>query len=211
MKRTLLTSLLLCVCPLLAADSPAPKNDPFAGAFVPPEVIMQLQSQIGLTQEQQEAIKARLLKTQSSYGELKKKLETENTALAALVKQERPEESAVLAQLDKVLDAEREVKHLHVGLMVAVKNLLNAEQQTKLREMTKNGGAQIADATRARLMQKVESVKTGVQTYAASGRDPAEILQAMEQKFRPLIEAGKTAEAEAELDRLLELLKPESK
>ena len=33
----------------------------------------------------------------------------------------------------------------------------------------------------------------------------------MEEKFKPLIEAGKVIEAEAELDRLLERFKPDAK
>ena len=33
----------------------------------------------------------------------------------------------------------------------------------------------------------------------------------MEEKFKPLIEAGKVIEAEAELDRMLERLKPGAK
>lgn len=211
MKRILLTTLLLSACPLLAADVPAPKSDPFAGAFFPPEVIVQMHSQIGMTQQQLEAFQARVTKNQQQSEELRKKLESESSVLATLVKSERLEESAVLAQLDKVLDAERELKHLHIRLMVAIKNLLTPEQQARLHEITKDGGAKIAEATRTRLMQKVERVKESAQAYAAGGRDPSEILKAMEQKFRPLVEAGKIPEAEAELDRVLEQLQPDAK
>jgi len=60
--------------------------------------------------------------------------------------------------------------------------------------------------TKKRLMEKVERVKAGAQKWAASGRDPSEIAKTMVEKFKPLMEAGKIAEAEAELDRVLEQL-----
>ena len=112
----------------------------------------------------------------------------------------------LVAQLDKVLDVERELKHLHVGLVVAIKNLLTPEQQAKLREIAKDGGAQLIEATRKRLTEKVERVKQGGRKWADSGRDPSDILKTMGEKFKPLLDAGKVIEAEAELDRLLERL-----
>jgi hypothetical protein len=46
---------------------------------------------------------------------------------------------------------------------------------------------------------------------ADGGRDPSEILKTMEEKFKPLIEAGKVIEAEAALDRVLEQLAKDAK
>ena len=77
--------------------------------------------------------------------------------------------------------------------------------------MIKDGGAQFAEATRNRLTEKMDRVKAGAQAWADSGRDPSDVLRNMEQKFKPLIDAGKVVEAEAELDRALEQLKPEAK
>lgn len=61
------------------------------------------------------------------------------------------------------------------------------------------------DATK-RLTDKIGRIKEGVQKWTASGRDISEIHTTMEEKFKPLMEAGKMAEAEAELDRVLEQL-----
>jgi hypothetical protein len=68
-----------------------------------------------------------------------------------------------------------------------------------------------SDETVKRLTEKVERVKAGAQKWAASGRDPSAIGQAMEEKFKPLMEAGKVVEAEAELDRVLEQLNKDAK
>jgi Spy/CpxP family protein refolding chaperone len=44
-------------------------------------------------------------------------------------------EAQALAQLDKVLDIEREIKRLHIALAVRLKNRLTPEQQEQLHKM----------------------------------------------------------------------------
>jgi len=211
MKRIASIALLVALCPLLAVADTKTAGDPLAGAFFPPELVLLAHDRIALTMEQREAFRARMEKTKSHSDELRVKLERETATLAMLAKQERVDEASLVAQLDKVLDVERELKHLHVGLVVAIKNLLTPEQQAKLREIAKDGGTQLAESTRKRLTEKVDRVNEGARKWAESGRDPSEILKTMEEKFKPLIEAGKAIEAEAELDLLLERLKPGAK
>ncbi len=62
------------------------------------------------------------------------------------------------------------------------------------------------EGLRERLTAKVERIKEGARKQLASGRDPSAILKAMQEKVKPLIDAGKPLEAEAELDRILEQL-----
>ena len=211
MKNTLkciaLTAGLVSASLLIAADKPGAPSDPLAGAFFPPELIVQAHGQIGMSQEQMEAFHARVNKAQPQFEDFRQKLMHETAALAALVKQERVDEATLLAQLDKVLDAEREVKHVQMGLLAAIKNLLTPEQQARLREMMKGGGAKQSEDMRQRLTAKVERVQAGVRKWAESGRDPSEIAKTMQEKFKPLMDAGKVIEAEAELDRVLETLK----
>ncbi len=218
MKLTIaLFALLTSLCPLLAADASKKPIDPFEGAFFPPELVLLAQDRIALTPEQLEAVRVRLEKTQQRSDELRVRLERETAALAALTKQERVDEAPLLAQLDKVLDVEREVKHLNVGAGVAIKNLLTPEQQARLREMSfeiaKNHAAftGLEAETGKRISAKVERVKEGAQKWVARGRDPSAIAQAIEGKFKPLMEADKVFEAEAELDRLLKLLPQDGK
>jgi len=210
-KETLFVLLFAASLPLLAADKPAANKDPFAGAFFPPELVLLARDQIGMTPQQREAFRALVEKTQPHSEELRVKLERETDALATLAKQERVDEPAILAQLDKVLDTERELKHLHIGLMVAVRNLLTPEQQTKLREIAKDGGAQLAEATRKRLSDKVAQVQAGMQEWQASGRDLSAVGRTMEEKVKPLLDAGNAIDAEAQLDRVLEMLKQGAK
>jgi Spy/CpxP family protein refolding chaperone len=211
MKLVIALALITTLRPLFAADESKHAADPFAGAFFPPEMVAMARERIVLTQEQQGAIRSLMEKTQSRSDDWRKKLEKETAALAALTKQERVDKTALLAQLDKVLDVERELKQLHVGVLVDVKNLLTPEQQSKLRAIAKDGGKQLMEAAQKRLMEKIERVKEGAQKMADSGRDPSDILRTMEQEFKPLMEAGKAVEAEAVLDRALKQLTPDAK
>lgn len=211
MKIICLIALLNAACTLCAADSPPAPTDPLAGAFYPPELIMMAHAQIGLTQEQQEAVRARVQKTQASSDDLRQRLEQETAALSSLARQDKVDESAIAAQLDKVLDVERQLKHLQIGMLAGIKNMLSPEQQGKLRDIEKDGGAQIGEEMRRRLTEKVERVEAGARAWQASGRDTSTIARAMQERVKPLLDSGRPIEAEAELDRLLEQLKQDAK
>jgi len=211
MKLIVFLALITSFCPLFAEDAPKPPTDPLAGAFFPPELVLLARDRIALTQQQQDALRASLEKAQSRSDELRTSLQNETTALSALANHDRVDETAIGIQLDKVLDVERRLKHLHIGLLVTIKNLLTPEQLAAMREITKDGGAQLEDETRERLTAKVERVKEGMQKWADSGRDPSDIGKAMTDKFKPLMDAGKVVEAEAELDSLLTQLNQDAK
>lgn len=109
-----------------------------------------------------------------------------------------------------MLDAEREVKHLHFSILAAIKNLLTPEQQAKLSALSKDGAAAFAAETRRRIEGKIARVQAGAHKWAENGRDPSEIARSMDEKFKPLMEAGRVPEAEAELDRALARLEMET-
>ena len=114
--------------------------DPMGDSFFSPELIMQHQQEIGLTDEQKAFLKAETRKVQPRFTELQWQLQDEAEKLLALVKGERVDEKQALAELDKLLDIEREVKRLQVTLVIRIKNDLTAEQQAKLSEIRKRSG-----------------------------------------------------------------------
>ncbi len=110
-------------------------QDPLQGAFFPPEVVMQNQQALALTEDQKNYFKAEIRQAQTRFTDLQWKLEDEVEKLSSLVKQPRADEQLVLAQLEKVLAAEREIKRAHFSLLIRIKNKLTAEQQARLREI----------------------------------------------------------------------------
>jgi len=136
MKRTayLLMILLLSFAPSNSAQQQQP-TDPIGDNFIPPELIMQHQQLIALREEQKALIAAEIQKAQARFTELQWQLASEVEAMAAIVKQERVDEGQTLAQLDKILNLEREIKRAHFTLIVRLKNSLTLEQQTRLQEL----------------------------------------------------------------------------
>jgi Spy/CpxP family protein refolding chaperone len=127
----------LCVCALLfvivvTARGQQPNPDPIGQNLFAPELVLQHQEAIGLTAEQKEYFKTEIRQTQVKFTELQWKLQDEMEKMVALVSQSHVDEQQVLAQLEKVLAAEREVKRVQVTLLVRIKNKLTPEQQSKL-------------------------------------------------------------------------------
>lgn len=134
MRAFRIVGILLLSFSAAMAQQP-PQTDPFAGNLFPPEMIMQHQQTLGLSEEQKNFLKAETRKLQTRLTELQWDLQEEVERLAALMKQDQVDEAQTLSQLDKVLSLEREIKRLHIGLLIRVKNKLTAEQQAKLREI----------------------------------------------------------------------------
>jgi len=116
-----------------------PPNDPFAESLFPPELVMQNQEAINLTDEQTRLLKTELRQAQTKFTELQWQLEDQVEKMVTLVKQPHPDEQQVLAQLDKVLNAEREVKREQVALLIRIKNNLTPEQQSQLMAIKHRG------------------------------------------------------------------------
>jgi Spy/CpxP family protein refolding chaperone len=126
-------ALVLTLAGLMRAQQPG--EDPFGRNFFAPELVMQHQEAIGLTEEQKTYFKTEIRQAQVKFTELQWKLQDEMEKLVAIVKQPRIDEPQLLAQLDKVLAAEREVKRAQVTLVARIKNKLTPEQQAKLDEL----------------------------------------------------------------------------
>src|SRR5215467_912157 len=128
----------ICAILLFAAGIARPQQpgeDAFGQSFFPPELVIQHQEAIGLSPEQKDAFKTEIRQAQLKFTELQWKLQDEMEKMLSLVKQTHPDEQQVLAQLDKVLSAEREVKREQIALLVRIKNKLTPEQQAKLAEL----------------------------------------------------------------------------
>jgi Spy/CpxP family protein refolding chaperone len=112
--------------------------------FFTPEHIMQHQNAVGLSDDQRTAIREEMKKMIAQFTDLQWQESAATEAFANLVKQDRLDEKQVLAQLDKVLTIENEIKRLRTGLLVRIKNILTPEQQAQLRGIKKTPQPKVA-------------------------------------------------------------------
>ena len=133
-RAYILCVLMLGVCVRALGQGP---GDPIAESLFPPELVIQNQQALGLTDEQKEFFKGELRKAQLRFTELQWQLQDEVEKLASLTKQDHVDEQAVLTQMDRVLAAEREIKRTQISLIIRINNKLTPEQQARLQEMKK--------------------------------------------------------------------------
>ena len=117
---------------------PPPNPDPLAHLLFPPDMIMSHARQLNLTDEQKQFMRAEIQKTTAAFQDLQWKLQDQVESLHETMKSTSVNEQQALAQLDKVLEIEREIKRLHIGLAVRLKNRLTPEQQEELHKSRHN-------------------------------------------------------------------------
>jgi len=114
---------------------PPPNPDPLAHLMFPPDMILGHARELNLTDEQKAFMRAEVQKATVTFQELQWKLQDQAELLHETMKSTSVNEQQALAQLDRVLDIEREIKRLHIGLAVRLKNRLTPEQQEQLHNM----------------------------------------------------------------------------
>ena len=149
---TALTPLTFLAAPALRAQQPAPvlivdgvpqqgprpqpgQGDPFARFFIPPELVMQHQAEIALTDAQRNTLMTAIQQAQSKFVEIQFKLAGEGQKITSLLQGPTIDESQTLEQVDRILALEREMKRAQIGLLVRIKNALTPTQQAKLMQL----------------------------------------------------------------------------
>ena len=139
-----LPCLLLVVAPATAQNpAPDPKvyvggaggGDPLERHLVPPEIIMQYQSLLGITSSQREEIKKQVSALQTGFTELQWDLQAHMEALSESLTHLEAQEEAVLAQLDQVLASEGQIKRTQLSMLLRIRGILTPEQLEKAREI----------------------------------------------------------------------------
>lgn len=121
--------------PQPSAPQQQQQPDPVGNELIPPELIMQHQSEIELTADQRTQIETAIRDTQQQIVPLQFAMESSREKLVAALKAIPADETAVLAAADETMSHENEVKHLHVRLMVRIRNVLTPIQIAKLRAL----------------------------------------------------------------------------
>jgi Spy/CpxP family protein refolding chaperone len=112
---------------------PPPRMGPAAGRewWRDPELVEKLQ----VSDEQVRRIEKIAQDHQIQEIDLRATLEKQEVALRPLMEMDQPDESQVLAQIDKVAQARANLEKAQVQMILAVRRVLTAEQAKKLREL----------------------------------------------------------------------------
>jgi Spy/CpxP family protein refolding chaperone len=114
------------------------EGDQLERDLYPPELIMRSQGSVGLTEEQRKAIRENMQQCMTKFTDLQWQAGAQADVVSGLLKGERIDEAKVLAEVDKLVDMENQIKRLRLAALIKIKNLLTPEQQKKLDEVRKN-------------------------------------------------------------------------
>ena len=134
----------LCLVALLPAALPGQGanagDDPFAAYLYPPERVMSHSLEIGLDDAQKVSIRNEVQKVQHKFLDLQFEQQGESEKMVRLLQEKPVDETKVLAEVDRILALEKEIKKMQVSLLVRIKNMLTPAQQAKLAEIQKATG-----------------------------------------------------------------------
>lgn len=112
-----------------------PPLDPLGDVMFPPDLILGHSREIMLTAEQKGFMRGEIQKTTNRFNELQWALHDSMEDLHQVLEASSVNDQQALGLLDKVLDIEREIKRLHFGMGIRLKNKLTPEQQAKLQSI----------------------------------------------------------------------------
>jgi len=213
MKPNLFIALFCGIFAIAAGVARAqtqPHHDVLSEIMIPPQLILQHADDLGLDPGQREFVQSQLEQVQAKFPELQQDLQQEMAALRDLLGQEHPDEQKALAQLDKVLDREREIKRAQLSLALTIRSKLTAEQLGHLRDLGPQLRAEAHNQGPNQpppdsLRDKMKQVQELARKSHEDGKDLSEVRPLMEQ-IQPLMRDGKFKEAEEILDRALKVL-----
>ena len=129
------------------AHAPHPPQDPsLLGAdqlgqkLFPPELIMSHQDELGITAQQREAIVKEIEAVHSKIFPLQWQMSAAAEQLSKALDAPKVDEANAIAQADKVMGIEREIKRTHLTLLIRIRNLLNDSQRAKAAELRARAG-----------------------------------------------------------------------
>ena len=109
--------------------------DPVGSKLFPPDLIMNHQQELGIDQQQRDAIAKEVEQAHSQIFPMQWKMSAAAEALAKELDAPKIDESKALGLANKVMSIEQEVKRMHLSLLIRIRNLLTDGQRAKLAEM----------------------------------------------------------------------------
>ncbi|MHB1080458.1 MAG: Spy/CpxP family protein refolding chaperone [Prosthecobacter sp.] len=192
---------LLCCLLLTVASLPAAQvEDWLKSGLLHPDLIASVREQLGLTEEQQTKLNSQLSEARAQAEPLEQAVQEQKKALNHLLQDPSTSADVAAAQLTKLLDAEAAVKQLQLRTLIGVRDVLTPEQLGKAKKL---GPPKLAagGGLEAKVKEKAGKLRAAVE---AIGVPPTEAMKYRGEEIEKLIKASQFAEANKELDELME-------
>ena len=121
---------------VLCAQTPKP-DDPLARLLFDPQLVLKHAQALGLQPAQRTTIVNAIKEAQGDILDLQLQMAERYQDLVKAMEAPRVDEAASVAQADKVLTLERDLKRTQLQLLIRIKNALTREQQDRLQELKK--------------------------------------------------------------------------
>jgi regulator of replication initiation timing len=109
--------------------------DPFNRYLFQPDQVMRYQDALGLTEDQRGKLQTAMEESQKRAVQVQWALALENEKLQKTLDKPTLDETEVVAQMDRIVGVEREMKRAQLQMLIKIKNTLTAEQQERLRQL----------------------------------------------------------------------------
>lgn len=131
-----LAALIAVASPARAQPAPPPAGpDPIGDRLFAPDLIMSHQAELGLDDATRRAMVTEVQRFQVDAVKIQWNLKDAGEALAKLLASPAVDEAQALAQANKVMALEHDLKLAHLRLLIRLKNKLTPAQQQRLRAL----------------------------------------------------------------------------
>lgn len=207
--RRVVTLVLAASLAATAAGGQEPTRDLYE-QLVPPELVLAHAEEIGLSPAQRQAVERVRAELGPRMFPLLEQMRKETAALVELLKQEKPDEAAMLAQFEKLSSVETDLKRLRLLMTARTKRVLTAEQQAKaLAIQGKRLASDASGANRYTVRAKLQRVKDALEQWMREGRDVTPLREQWD-RFREAEARGFYRQAREALDEAIALLEKPS-
>jgi Spy/CpxP family protein refolding chaperone len=106
----------------------------------PPKPYLELElfsEELGLTEEQQSAIKEQQFQTEKEVIELRSKIEVAELELKNLLREDNPDEAEIKNKIEEIGQLKSELRWVKVQAKLGLRDLLTSEQYEKLKTLKK--------------------------------------------------------------------------
>lgn len=142
-------SIAVACCTAVSGIAPAQGAGSAAGTYrqatavferflFPPELLMQHQRELELTEPQRVAITDEIKALEAQIVDFQWRLQDEQQQVAELLNQPTVSEEATLAAIGRLLDLERQVKITHFRALLRIRNALTPAQRERLETMRRH-------------------------------------------------------------------------